>query len=75
MTDAEIDSLIAYKIQCALESDLNEEKKRAIKQSTDAQLDAYRRIEEASSNVLKSLLEQPIQLFSVSENGEVIQNV
>ena len=75
MTDAEIEKLIAYHVECALNSDANEERRKSIQQSTQAQLDTYSRIEEMSTSVLQSMLSQPMQVITVSSDGRLIQNV
>ena len=75
MTDAEIEKLIAYHVDCALNSDENAEKRKSIQEYTQAQLDTYRRIEEASTSVLQSMLSQSMSLVTISEDGRLIQNV
>lgn len=75
MTDAEIESVIEYKISQALISNEHQNKIAAISYDTQQQIDTYARIENMSKDVLQSMLNNPIPWVTVSASGEVIQNV
>lgn len=75
MSDEEIQSLIDYHVQTALESDTQRASIESIQAVTRAQTDAYRHMADDSHNMLQSVLSQPIPWVTVSENGEVIQSV
>lgn len=75
MSDKEIQSLIDYHVETALESDTQRASIESIQAVTRAQTDAYRRMADDSHDVLQSVLSQPIPWVTVSENGEVIQSV
>lgn len=75
MSDAEIESLIEYKISQALISNEHQNKIAAINYATQQQMDTYARIETTAKDVLQSVLNNPIPWVTVSADGEVIQNV
>lgn len=75
MSDAEIETVLDYKISQALISNEHQNKLAAINYKTQQQLETYRRIEVESTNVLQSMLSQQIPWATVSEDGTVIQNV
>lgn len=75
MSDEEIESLIEYHKNMAVANYKSSGDLTAIKESTAVQLELYSDIAKQSADVLKSVLSQPIPWVTVSENGEVIQNV
>lgn len=75
MSDEEIDSVMQFKIQEALNSDEQHAKLDAIQQQTAAQAAAYQSMADDAHNVLYSVLERPIPWATVAADGTVIQNV
>lgn len=75
MSDAEIETVIEYKISQALISNEHQNKLTAINFKTQQQLETFRRIEDESISVLQSMLGRQIPWATVSEDGTVIQNV
>lgn len=75
MSDEEIDSLIEYHVNFALQSDEQQASISSIEAVSQAQAAAYRAMAEDSHNVLQSVLSRQIPWATVSEDGTVIQNV
>lgn len=75
MSDEEIQSLIDYYKEKAVQDYQISGDTTIIQESMAVQLELYSDIAQHSSDVLQSMLNQSIPWVSVSENGEVIQNV
>jgi len=75
MSDEEIESIISFKVQEALDSDEHTAKLDAIQQQTAAQAAAYQSMADDAHDVLYSVLEKPIPWATVAADGTVIQNV
>lgn len=75
MSDEEIESIIEYRVNLALQSDTQQASISSIETVSQAQAAAYRAMAEDSHNVLQSVLSRRIPWATVSEDGTVIQNV
>lgn len=75
MSDEEIQSLIDYHKEKAVRDYQISGDTTIIQESMAVQLELYSDIARHSSDVLQSVLSQPIPWVTVSESGEVIQNV
>lgn len=72
MTDSEIQSLIDYKINLAIQNAEVQAQLDTIKHSMDAQLDTYRQLAEDSQEMLKSVRSRTLNLQRVAKNRETI---
>jgi len=75
MSDEEIQSLIDYHKEKAVRDYQISGDTTIIQESMAVQLELYSDIARHSSDMLQSVLSQPIPWVTVSENGEVIQSV
>lgn len=75
MSDEEIDLLIDYKIQLALDSEEQTAKMDAIQQQVAAQASAYQTMAADAHDVLYSELNRQVPWATVAADGTVIQNV
>lgn len=75
MSDEEIDLLIDYKIQVALDSEEQTARMEAIQQQLASQTSAYQTMADDAHDVLYSVLNQSIPWATISADGAVIQNV
>lgn len=72
MTDSEIQSLIDYKINVAIQSAEVQARLSVIEHSMDAQLETYRQLAEDSQEMLKSVMSRTLNLQRVANNRETI---
>lgn len=72
MTDSEIQSLIDYKINLAIQNAEVQARLDTIKHSMDAQLETYRQLAEDSQEMLKSVRSRTLNLQRVAKNRETI---
>lgn len=75
MTDEEIDSIIDYRVDCALRSEESAARMAAIESSMQAQLDTYRQLESDSQEMLECVRGQSIPWVTISADGTMMQNV
>lgn len=75
MSDEEIELVIDFKIQEALNSAENTAKQNAIAGSAQAQIDAYSSMADDAHDVLQSVLNRQVPWATISADGTVIQNV
>lgn len=75
MSDAEIESVLEFKIKEALDSDVQKARLSAIQEQANAQSVAYQSMADDAHDVLYSVLERTIPWATISADGTVIQNV
>ena len=75
MSDEEIESIIEYRVNVALQSDTQKANISSIETVSQAQAAAYQAMADSAQVMLKSVLSQSVPWVTVSEDGTVIQNV
>ena len=71
MTDAEIQSLIDYRVSVAHDDEVTRGAQATEIQSMNAQCAAYDALRDDANSVLKKVLEFPLSLGTVSQDGTV----